>query len=139
MNFALRLIKTIHTGSFKKFVVVGGIGFVINTVMLEIFVQLFGFSPALGSAIGAEFAIISNFFLNNAWTFKERKIEQGKTFQKLLQFNTTSLGAIAIQASSVWLGTHIFGEPQYRFFYIIGVSIGLIWNYIMYSKVIWKK
>jgi dolichol-phosphate mannosyltransferase len=131
--------KALLSPQFKKFLVVGAIGFIINTVVLEVVVQMVGASPAVGSAVGAELAIISNFFLNNAWTFKERKVTGLKQLLKLLQFNTTSLGAIIIQAGVVWLGTAIYGRAWYHMYYIFGVGLGLIWNYIMYSKVIWKK
>lgn len=125
-------------GSFGKFLVVGTIGFIINTTILEVMVR-FGFHPALGSGAGAELAIISNFFLNNAWTFGSRKVQGLRAIRKFLQFNMTSVGAILIQAGTVWIGTTIFGVSLYRWFYVLGVGIGLVWNYTMYSKVIWKK
>lgn len=121
-----------------KFLLVGGLGFVINTVVLEIFVSL-GFHPSVGSALGAECAIISNFLLNNNWTFRDRKIEKTRRFHKFLQFNGTSVGAIAIQAGIVLAGTHRYGLDTYRYFYIFGVLASLSWNYFMYSRVIWKK
>lgn len=122
-----------------KFLIVGGWGFVINTAILELFVWL-GLHPAAGSAIGAECAIVSNFLLNNHWTFRDRKIERGaRRFLKFLQFNGTSLGAIALQAGIVFAGTHAYGLSNYRTFYILGVLTSLTWNYVMYSRVIWKK
>jgi dolichol-phosphate mannosyltransferase len=121
-----------------KFLIVGGWGFLINTIVLEILV-LFGFHPALGSALGAECAIVSNFLLNNHWTFKDRKIEKSRRFIKFLQFNGTSLGAIALQSGVVYAGTHLYGVEDYRIFYILGVLTSLGWNYFMYSRVIWKK
>ncbi len=130
-----RLKETLF-GSFGKFLVVGSIGFMINTAVLEAMVR-FGFHPALGSGIGAELAIISNFLLNNAWTFKSRKVTGKQALGKFLQFNMTSVGAILIQAGTVWFGTTFFGAALYRWFYIVGVGIGLIWNYTMYSRVIW--
>lgn len=131
-------MKEALTGTFGKFLVVGSIGFVINTTILEVMVHL-GFHPAGGSAIGAELAIISNFLFNNFWTFGSQKVRGMRSLGKFFQFNMTSVGAILIQAGSVWVGTTLFGMEQYRWFYLIGVGIGLIWNYTMYSKVIWKK
>lgn len=123
---------------FIKFLIVGGWGFLINTIVLEILV-FFGLHPAAGSAIGAECAIVSNFLLNNHWTFRDRKIEKSQRSAKFLQFNGTSLGAIALQAGIVYIGTHIYGVESYRIFYMLGVATSLGWNYIMYSRVIWKK
>ncbi len=127
----------IRKGSFGKFLIVGTIGFIINTVVLEGIVR-FGFHPAIGSLVGAELAIISNFILNNRWTFRERKISGKRQIFKFIQFNTASVGAIIIQAGSVFAGTLFFGVHTYRIFYMLGVGIGLIWNYIMYSRVIWR-
>ncbi len=131
-----RMHEIIH-GPFGKFLVVGTIGFIINTIVLEGMVR-FGFHPTIGSLFGAELAIISNFILNNRWTFRERKISGKRQITKFIQFNTTSVGAILIQTGSVFIGTFFFGVATYRIFYIIGVGIGLMWNYIMYSRVIWK-
>lgn len=134
--FKARIQSIIH-GSFGKFCVVGGIGFIINTVILELFVRLH-IHPSIGSAVGAECAIISNFLLNNNWTFKKQSIKGNGKFGKFIQFNTTSLGAILIQTLTVWIGSILFGVHGYRYYYILGVAIGLVWNYWMYSHVIWK-
>jgi dolichol-phosphate mannosyltransferase len=131
-------IESVRKGYFGKFLIVGTIGFIINTVILELLVRL-KFPPWIGSFIGAEFAIVSNFYLNNSWTFKDRKIKNQSVIFKFLQFNTTSAGAMIIQTVTVWLGGYFLGNNFYRYFYILGVFIGLIWNYIMYSRVIWKK
>lgn len=131
-------IKSLKKNTFLKFCVVGTIGFVINTVILELMVKL-GFHPTIGSVAGAEMAIISNFVLNNAWTFGERKIARERLVGKFLQFNTTSVGAIVIQAGTIAVGTYFFGLATYRWFYLLGVGIGLIWNYTVYSLIIWKK
>lgn len=130
-------LKSLRHSPFSKFAVVGSIGFIINTTILELLVSL-GYHPVLGSALGAECAIMSNFMLNNSWTFRTNKIHGWRLLPKFAQFNATSLGALLIQSGTVAMGTSIFGSQVYRWFYILGVGIGLVWNYIMYSKVIWK-
>jgi dolichol-phosphate mannosyltransferase len=134
---------------FIKFLVVGGTGFIINTIGLILFHKFFNIDEAIAASMGAEIAIISNFFLNNQWTFKHKKIEKGNRLLKLLQFNLSSLGAIVIQFVVVYLGTTYitptllldpFWEKEvYLVYYIFAVGLGLIYNYLMYSRVIWKK
>lgn len=131
-------LKGLLSGPFLKFCVVGGIGFIINTAVLELLVYL-KFHPTVGSAVGAELAIISNFFLNNIWTFGSKRIYGTRLIGKFLQFNGTSVGAIILQAGTVAVGSFLFGVAGYHFYYIFGVGLGLVWNYIMYSRVIWKK
>jgi dolichol-phosphate mannosyltransferase len=128
----------IFAHQFTRFAVVGAIGFTINTLILELFV-LMHFHPAVGSALGAELAIISNFIFNNAWTFGDRKVTGKRIFPKFIQFNVTALGGLFIQTGSVLAGTWLTGHGSYFSWYIVGVAFGLIWNYTMYSKVIWKK
>ena len=130
--------KQLRYGSFSKFAVVGSVGFIINTILLQLVVSQ-GYHPVIGSAIGAEFAIISNFFFNNAWTFGGRRISGLKMIPKFFQFNGTSLGALIIQSGTVLLLTTLAGRSIYFFSYLLGVGFGMVWNYTMYSKVIWKK
>lgn len=131
-------LNSLIAGSFGKFVVVGTIGFVINTVILELFVAL-GFHPVVGSVVGAEASIVSNFFLNNAWTFRSHSIGGTRLWGKFFQFNVTSLGAIAILAGTVGLGAYFYGVSTYRIFYVLGTIAGIVWNYTMYKNAIWKK
>lgn len=131
-------LYSLRYGPFKKFALVGLLGFLINTIILEFFVHGIGTSPEIGSIIGAECAIISNYFFNNRWTFRDRRIGPEQRIQKFIQFNVASVGAIIIQAGTIFAGTHMFGDQTYRIFYLFGVGIGLVWNYIMYSRVIWK-
>ena len=124
---------------FFRFAVVGGIGFVINSLGLELFYRL-GFSPGLAAAFGAEFAIVSNFTLNNLWTFSEKKIKGlGQTILKFLQFNLTSLGAIVIQAIVVGILAKFFGDQWRQIYLVIAVGFFVIpYNYTMYNVFIWK-
>lgn len=137
-----------------KFGIVGFIGFIVNTIGLELFVFL-GLRPSISGMLGAEMAIISNFTLNNLWTFAAKKIVSLKKAPiKFLQFNLTSVGAIIIQGAIIELGTLLFGNLMnqlfsglftplwgnegYRFFYIMGIGFGMIWNYFAYTTFIWK-
>ncbi|NMC36454.1 glycosyltransferase family 2 protein [Candidatus Beckwithbacteria bacterium] len=123
-----------------KFGIVGLVGFIINFTALEVFHQAFGISPDNAAALGAELAIISNFTLNNIWTFKAQKITKPKQIAaKFVQFNVASLGAIIIQKVTVWIGMQLFGDSLYRLYFLIAVAIGTGLNYMIYTKFIWKK
>lgn len=135
--FISRVTQLRH-GPFAKFAVVGTIGFIINTVILEFGVQK-GLHPAWASALGAECAILSNFIFNNRWTFGKNRIYGMRIVPKFLQFNATSLGALLLQSGTVAAGVVLFGEQLYRLYYIVGVGFGMVWNYTMYSRVIWRK
>ncbi|MDQ3239598.1 MAG: glycosyltransferase [bacterium] len=149
--FALK-IRLRKSKQFLKFVIVGSTGFIINTFGLIIFHKVFHLSESFSASLGAEIAIISNFLLNNYWTFKHIKTNnQGiwGRFVKFLKFNLSSFGAIAIQFVLLELGrryitpnlpiSDTLKREVYLVYYIFAVGLGLIYNYIMYSRVIWKK
>ncbi len=137
---ALARFDEIKKGPFGKFLVVGGIGFILNAVILVLLHSL-DWSATLSNLAGAGVAIFSNFNLNNTWTFRHNKISGvGQYLTKLLHFYATSaFGVIVIQTGTIAAGVHFFGDRWYFGFFLLGTSILVIWNYMMYSKVIWKK
>jgi dolichol-phosphate mannosyltransferase len=138
---ALSRFQEIRTGSFVKFLVVGGLGFILNAVLLVVFHNWFHWSATAANLMGAAVAIFSNYNLNNLWTFKKSKIEgAGAYVTKLVQFYlTSSFGVIVIQTGTIALGVRLWSDRFYFIYFIIGTSLLLIWNYFMYSRVIWKK
>lgn len=137
----LARIKELIFGSFAKFLLVGGVGFVINAVVLRLLVDRFKFDPSIANIIGAALAIFSNFNFNNIWTFNERKIIGFYAYIKsLFSFYLTSiLGVLFIQTGTIYLGVRFFGKKFYFTYFLIGTLLLLFWNFAMYSLVIWKK
>ena len=133
-------IKELVFGKFGKFLVVGGIGFIINAVVLKVLVESLKWHPASANLVGAALAIFSNFNFNNIWTFEASKSTNLVSYIiKLLGFYISSaVGVIFIQTGTIFLGTHFFGQKNYFIYFLIGTFLLLIWNFTMYSKVIWK-
>lgn len=132
------LIRYDRSASFFKYCVVGGIGFLVQTIISH-FLILTGIKPGISVAVGAEASIISNFLFNNFWTFKHVKIEEGKLLKKFVHFNGISLGAILIQSVAVTIGTHFFGTGTWFIFMVLSiVCIVIPYSYVMYSLFIWK-
>jgi dolichol-phosphate mannosyltransferase len=119
--------------------VVGSLGFLINALGLEGFYRL-GFSAGLAAAMGAELAIISNFTLNNLWTFAEKKIAGLKNVVlKFFQFNLTSFGAVVLQGLVVGIMASLFGDQGRQIYLVIAVAFFVIpYNYTMYNVFIWR-
>lgn len=133
--------KEIITGPFGKFLVVGGIGFVINALALRILVESFHMRPEPSNLIGAALAIFSNYNLNNKWTFSSQR-HKGIVmyFWKMFHFYLTSaFGVIFIQTGTIALGDKLIGEKFYFIYFIIGTGFLLMWNFTIYSLVIWRK
>ncbi len=99
---------------FLKFLVVGSIGFIINTTVLVLGVRK-GFKPSVSGPVGAEIAITSNFLLNNFWTFSDKSITSWDVLpSKFLTFNILSLSSIVIQFVFLKTGEKIFGLKEFK-------------------------
>jgi len=127
------------TQKFLKFGTVGFIGYLVNATLLSFISKKWGIEW-LSWLLSTEAAIISNFTLNNLWTFKSDEIKGLKIIGKFLQFNFTSMGALLIQTIMGTIGVYLT-SPEYRQLLLpfIIVFIVLPYNWFMYNKVIWKK
>jgi len=149
---------------FFKFGIVGFIGFLINSISLELFrssplssnlasyvnqhhsiplYYLFVNPSSWAAALAAEVSIVCNFFINNFWTFRHEKHSSlFKLIGKLGQFNLTSLGAVLIQFIVIGTGTHLLGDDRLtrQIFLIIAIVFFILpYNWTMYNKIIWRK
>ncbi len=122
-----------------RFLVVGTIGFLLQASLFAFFKNLT--INEIANAIGAIAAITSNFTLNNFWTFSDRKksIKFSIIFD-YLKFVVLSSGSLFIQSIAIRLTTIALGPSELSDWlgFILGVLLGLFWNYTMYNKVIWK-
>lgn len=135
-------IKELAEGSFGKFIIVGGLGFFLNALILRTLVDGFGWIPYLANLVGAAVAIFSNYNLNNFWSFRHHRAHNiYHYFLKMLQFYLTSaFGVTVIQTGTIFIGVHfITAEKDYFKYFLLGTSFLLVWNFSIYSRVIWKK
>lgn len=128
-------------GSFGKFLVVGGIGFILQAVILRVLVEVFNINPSVSNLLGAVVAIFSNYNLNNLWTFRSEKfVGIGQYLWKMLNFYATSaIGVIFIQTGIIFLGDNLIGRKFYFLYFIVGTGVLLIYNFTVYRLVIWRK
>lgn len=122
---------------FAKFAITGFVGYIVNATFLNIFAK---YNELLAWILSTEMAIISNFTINNLWTFRDDKIQGAqKIVFKFLQFNFTSSGALIIQSTLGFLLVTYLNFPRQLALPIIIALVILPYNYFMYTKVIWKK
>lgn len=133
-----------------KFLFVGGTGFLVQLVFQEGTVRLLHVSHPVGVAIGAESAILSNFFLNNFWTFSDTKHikQRGNFFVRLIKFNLASFGAIVVQYLADFIAELLVGPVVHIGPWIVPTRIVILFptiifivipmNYIIYNVFIWK-
>ncbi|MFN4212384.1 MAG: glycosyltransferase [Microgenomates group bacterium] len=135
------IIYVFLNSSFIKFVIVGLIGFVVDFGISYLGIQKLHQSVFLTTIISTETAIISNFLLNNFWSFSHKKIKglSGHFFAGFFKFNLVSSGSIIIQSAGMQILTNIFGRKFWYLFKILIITFIIIpYSYILYNKIIWK-
>jgi len=147
------LLYVFNNSSFVKFVIVGFIGFAVDFSLAYTFINMIHFAKAPANMLSAEIAIVFNFFLNNFWSFKDKKIVGGffAYLVKFITFNFVSSGSVIIQGVGLSLALKFLGDKTISIFGIFDIGSWIIYkimiiafviipySYILYNKVIWKK
>lgn len=123
---------------FVKFCSVGLSGVVVNEGLLWLLSQLAGLVLPLASIISVESSIISNFILNDLFTFRDRHSHGLQArLKRLLKFNLVSLVGLAINVGLLLLLTNVFGI-YYLVSNLVGIAVAMMWNYLVNSWWTWR-
>ncbi len=122
-----------------KFTAVGLTGVFVNLGVLWALTDLGNVYYVLSAICGIEISIISNFLLNDLWTFKDRK-KKGISYwiNRLLKFNIISLPSFPMQLVVMGFLNEIFGI-YYLLAAFIGIVVVYIWNFVANSFWTWKE
>lgn len=127
--------------SFVKFVFVGFAGLFVDSSIFSIVGRTsLGFANA--SFISGLAGMITTYTLNNLWSFGDRKKINLRSNAKAFPFYAaSSYLPIIFRSWLIGYAESTYGQTylvSYSAFFI-GIMVGLIWNYLIYSRVIWKK
>ncbi|HET9477379.1 MAG TPA: GtrA family protein [Dehalococcoidia bacterium] len=161
MTAARELAVRLHLPTtFVKFLIVGGLGFIVNQFFLFLFydTEIFWFFPdkhthwdlllvtagdarlLVSSIVAVELAIVFQFNAHERWTFRHRG-RSGWLGMRFVKFNVSSaISPIIVVVSTnaltpVLRGT--FGDLSPYIANGIGVLLGFSWNWGLNSLVIW--
>lgn len=123
---------------FFKFCLVGLSGVGVNTGILWALTERLGLFYLASSSVAIETSIISNYLLNNAFTFRDRRSKSKRVFfRRFFKFNLISAAGIAINLGILYLFTSVFGL-YYLLSNLIGIAVATIWNYLVNSWWTWQ-
>ena len=123
---------------FLKFCAVGLSGVLVNMGLLWLLTEVAGLFYLVSAAISIETSIISNFVLNDYFTFRDRRSPQVKSFlSRLLKFNLVSLAGLGFNMGVLWLLTEVFGI-YYLLSNLCGIAVATLWNYLVNTWWTWK-
>jgi len=138
---------------FLRFLVGGGIAFVINQVALLLLYDVLPILPArdsdfdfglfthpdirllLASALAVEVAIVFKFYALENWTFRDRA-RRGWGPIRFLRFNATSIAGTIIAVATVNVLTPVFDISPYISL-SVGVLVGFLANWAFSAYLIW--
>ncbi len=145
----VRLQEIIQHRIFK-FVIVGGIGAVVQLGSLQLIRRVFPYQVSY--FLSVEMAVLSNFIFSNIWTFADKAISVVHIPGKFLQFNLASFGSIAIQQVLAFFVENFLGIfPLFTLpllhisvdtglvSAVVGILLGMFWNFFAYTRIVWKK
>jgi len=138
-----------------KFLLVGGVAFLIYQTALKVFwgTSLISFLPnknseldlglltipdarlLISSIIAIELAMLFQFNSHERWTFRYRP-RGGWIGVRFLKFNLSSIVSPTIIVVTTNALTAIFGWPPY-FSAAVGVLLGFVWNWTVGTRIVW--
>jgi dolichol-phosphate mannosyltransferase len=129
---------------FLRFGVVGASGVVVNFAFLTLGLWLFsgldgGAREAVASALGIAVSIVSNFLLNDVWTWGDRK-KGARKRDYAFRFSSYAIGAgiaAAIQFGVAAFFRSVFGAHVYLA-QAAGIAVGTFVNYVINNRVVFK-
>ena len=125
-------IRLERSETFIKFAVVGASGVVVNLGVFYVLFRIFGVSDIIASPLAIETSIISNFLLNNFWTFGERQTET-KFHVKGLKFNLVSFVALGVSWTTFIALTRLLNLRPEELAQFIGIIPATFVNYFLNS------
>lgn len=129
-------------GQKIRFVIVGGANTVLDFALLFLFVNL-GINKFVANYLSTSISMIFSFFVNKSFTFKHKEGNAKKQF--ILFLAITIAGLWVIQPIVIWIVTGMISpfldNSQVILFIakVIATGASLVWNYLLYSKLVFKK
>ena len=123
-------------GRFTRFALVGGSGVIVNSVIFIALADWVGIDYRLASPVATEIAILSNFTLNRLWTFSDAGPAPLRT--RLWRYHLTAFGGFLVHYATL-IALVDFQEWDKRLANLVGIAVGMAWNYIVNVKWAWRR
>jgi len=118
-----------------KFMLVGLNGLLINEVLLFVFTDVFGIYFLVSSVIAVELALLTNFVINEKWTFRDREKKES-VWKRLGKYNVICVGGMLLNVALLYAFTVLF-SLYYLISNLLAIGIVFYWNYFINLKFTW--
>jgi len=135
--------KTLEKHGQKfRFVLVGGANTALDFLLLFLFTNI-GVHKIVANYLSTSIALIFSFFVNKSFTFKDKSKNAKKQF--VLFLAVTLAGLWIIQPLVIWVTSNFIeayvenNNVNLFIAKLIATVASLIWNYLLYSRLVFKK
>jgi len=133
-GFAQRLSDYVRKGLLStrllKFGAVGASGVIVNMGALYLLTEFARIPYFIGSLIAIELSILTNFWMNLIWTWKDRS-EAGTLWTKLWRYHVGAGLTAFLGNYLILIGlTGLFGI-NYLLSNLVGIGVGTLGNYVI--------
>ena len=135
--FLTRQIERFNIRMFFKFCVVGGSGVLVNSGLLWFLTERLGLFYVVSASLSIETSILTNFVLNDVWTFRGKRKKDSKAASRLLKYNAVCLAGAGLNLGILILLVQGFGV-HYLIANLCGIAAATIWNYAASIKWAWR-
>lgn len=132
---SFRQLTMRHRGRFVRFSLVGVSGVLVNTVLLYVLIEAGGLHSLIAAVLATEAAILSNFVLNDRWTFQVATPSFSWT-RRALRYNCGALAGLAISVGVLALLTHL--GMYYLVANLFAIAVAMVWNYAISCLFTWS-
>ncbi len=131
-----KLIGHVVPVRFALFALIGGLGLVVHLTVLGTSYKVFAVDFAVAQGLATMTAMTSNFFLNNWFTYRDRRLYGWRLLRGLISFYIVcSVGAIG----NVGIAAYTFHADQSWWVAgVVGAVVGAVWNYATSSVFTWR-
>ena len=130
-----RVLSLNYWERFIKFNVVGISGVVVNEGLL-VLVAALGVYYVYASTVAIEVSIVTNFLLNDFWTFRDRR--HGRIVARFLRFNGLMLIGLAVNLAILYAGTNYL-SVHYALSNLFGIGAAFLVRYWLSLRYAWVK
>ncbi|WP_448663549.1 glycosyltransferase family 2 protein [Sphingomonas sp. CJ20] len=134
-----RMFGKIIPVRFAMFSAIGAMGAGVHFLVLGVLFLLMGMHFVTATIVATVAAMTFNFFLNNALTYRERRL---KGWRQLLDgwvifCVVCSVGAVANVGMAAFL--HNVEHGDWRLSALAGIAVAAVWNFVLSSRFTWGR
>lgn len=142
-----RIDELAQTTRIGKFVSVGVVGAIVETIIIAVLTAVFGVAPLVAKAVGAETSISTMFTINDRWTFATQGTDGfSAILRRWGKSHLVRAGGLAVSFTVLFVLTSLV-EVSFEVgpmdlwpavANLIGIGVGMVLNYVAESLFTWR-